>query len=63
MQKWKGTTEATQDQNKKKQHKQVKKVENPEWLNAAMKALGNEKIVELNNRKVGLINKGEWSTI
>lgn len=52
-------TETTQDQNKKKQHRQVKKVENPEWLSTAMKVVGNEKIAELSNRKVRLVKKGE----
>lgn len=33
-------TETTQDGNKKKQHRQGKKVENPEWLSAAMKVVG-----------------------
>lgn len=56
-------TETTQDQNKKKQPRRVKKVENPEWLSAAMKVVGNEKIAELSNRKVGLVKKGEQSFI
>lgn len=55
-------TETTQDQNKKKQNRRVKKVENPEWLNAAIKVVGNE-IVELSNKKVGLVKKGEHSFI
>lgn len=56
-------TETTQDQNKKKQNRRVKKVENPEWLNAAIKVVGNEEIVELSNKKVGLVKKGERSFI
>lgn len=56
-------TETTQDQNKKKQHRQIKKVENPELLSAAMKVVGNAKIAELSNRKVHLVKKGEQSFI
>lgn len=48
---------------RKSSTRESRKWKTQNWVNAAVKVLGNEETSGLNNGKVGLIKKGEWSTI